>query len=154
MTFVYEFLYRGPVNSEGRSSSFHVRLGEEVQAFGKTALQVSDPLSPDAAEKAGYSLATIVGEINTQALAECDSLRGECERLTEERDAAKAETKRAAEFHAVKIKEADDRIASEQVARRVAEAQSEKAATLYADLRAKLAAAGVDVSKLPTAQRG
>lgn len=78
--FVEEFLYRG--RGDG-SSAWHVVLASEVDdGLGGSTLVRRGPLTPAQAEAAGFSLDTVIADINTAALARGDALQAQVEALT------------------------------------------------------------------------
>lgn len=71
---IYEFLYRGPTESNDGKPAFHVILGEEVEAFGVKTIHTRGPLNVTQAEKEGYTLDIIAAEINAAALKDNEAL--------------------------------------------------------------------------------
>lgn len=86
--YVYEFLWRGRPDGE---VAYHVILAEEVDTLGKKTHVESDVLTPERAEAMGFSLKTVIKEINAAALVARDRAIAEKEKAETERDKAQAD---------------------------------------------------------------
>lgn len=99
--YISEFVaaIRHPEHEAGQESTFHVVITQWVpNPVGEIRPQVFGPVTPDVAEKAGFSLDQIIGEVTAAALrdrAKATQDLAETQRRLEaveaERDAAKAE---------------------------------------------------------------
>lgn len=81
--YVYEFLWRGRANGD---AAYHVILAEEQTVFGKTTHVESGVLTPEQAEAQGFSLETIIANINASALKARDAALAEKAEIENERN--------------------------------------------------------------------
>lgn len=73
--FIYEFLFRGRVPGSETPSAWHVVLGNEVDdGFGKKVIGYAGPLTPGQSQALGFSLSTILQDINGEAMEKIDGL--------------------------------------------------------------------------------
>lgn len=88
--FVHEFLYRGrPENGPGSGApGWHVVIGQYIESLGRSEMELrqSEPLTPEQAAAAGFSLPAILKAINAAALADRDAQAAALVAMTAERD--------------------------------------------------------------------
>lgn len=74
--YVDEFLYRG--RADDTKSAWHVVLAvADTDPFGKSIVHLSDPMTPEQAEKEGFPLSAILADINAQTLADLGTTRAD-----------------------------------------------------------------------------
>lgn len=128
--YLYEFFWRGrdPVREVGVAADYHVRVAQFIEVLpGKVEHVCTDPLTPQQATAAGFTLPTILATINAQTMADLEAANA-----------------RAADLEA-RLVEAQNVIAewigiTEQRDRSIAGLQSDNAAleTVIAELRVEL----------------
>lgn len=94
--YIYEFMYRGRSPGSTEAASFHILLAQETEQFGRSQTAISDAMTPEQAEAAGFPLPTILTSINTQVIADNTDLREQVARVQAAAAAAQAEHEQAA----------------------------------------------------------
>ena len=71
--YVDEFLFRGRAPDDAEPPAWHVVLGNKgVTVFNDPFRDMSTTMNSQQAESAGWSLPTIIADINTQLLKQCE----------------------------------------------------------------------------------
>lgn len=77
--WIEEFLYRGRPDGD---PSWHVQLGTMVDdGLAGQHVVIKGPMTPEQAEKLGFPLSVVLGEINAEVLRHRDELLAESEKL-------------------------------------------------------------------------
>lgn len=119
---IYEFLYRGPTPHNNGQPSWHVVIGEEVTAFGKTEVRTLGPLPPERAAELGYPLSKILGDVADKALNDRDAQKARADQAELDRDVARQDY---AEMAAQLKKAQDDKVLAVRAAGDMAVAMNE-----------------------------